>query len=110
MSDCEEDFGDFPIRTQRNIKKKSSVGAYRAESTLQYTAGSGITTKNPPLFDGSTSCLKYEELIGDWLDLTVPEDTRCVGSRIRQLSPSPFLAKYAVLLLPSRSAGGSVGD
>ena len=30
--------------------KESLIGAYRAESTLQYTAGSGITTTIPPLF------------------------------------------------------------
>ena len=47
------------------------VGAYRAESTDQWTAASGITDKIPPLFDGSTSWCKYEELIHDWLDLTV---------------------------------------
>ena len=51
--------------------KESLLGACRAESTLPKTAGSGITTKNPPLFDGSTSWLKYEELIEDWLDLAV---------------------------------------
>ena len=49
------------------------VGAYRAESTGQYAAGSGIIVKIPPLFDGSTSWFKYEELIDDWLDLTVRE-------------------------------------
>ena len=49
------------------------VGAYRAESTDQYTAGSGITTKIPPLFDGSTSRPESEELIDDRMDLTVPE-------------------------------------
>ena len=38
-----------------------------------YTAG--ITTKIPPLFDGSTSWFKYEELIEDWLDLAVLEET-----------------------------------
>ena len=30
----------------------------------------------PSLFDGSTSWFKYEELIEDWLDLTVLEDTQ----------------------------------
>ena len=34
---------------------------------------SGLATKVPPLFDGSTSWFKYEELIDDWLDLTVLE-------------------------------------
>ena len=40
------------------------------------TMRSGITTKIPPLFDGSTSWFKYEELIEDWLDLTVLEQTK----------------------------------
>ena len=52
---------------------ESLVGAYRAEWTHQWTAGSGITTKIPPLFDGPTSWFRYEELIDDWLDLTVLE-------------------------------------
>ena len=69
MSDYEEDLDDFP---EENIDRpaESRVGAYRAESTDQWTAGSGITTKIPPRFDGSTSWFKYEELIDDWLDLT----------------------------------------
>ena len=33
----------------------------------------GITTKISPLFDGPTSWFKYEELIDDWLDLTMLE-------------------------------------
>ena len=52
------------------------VGAYRAESTDQWTAATGITTKIPPLFDGSTYGFKYEELIDDRLDLTVIEAGR----------------------------------
>ena len=47
------------------------VGADRAESIDQWTAANGITTKIPPLVGGSTSWVKYEELIDDWLDLTV---------------------------------------
>ena len=35
-----------------------------------------FTTKIPPLFDVSTSWFKYEELIEDWLDLTVLEETK----------------------------------
>ena len=72
MIDHEEDLDDFPVEN-RNKPAESLVGAYRAESTNQWTAGSGITTKIPPLFDGSTSWFKYEELIDDWLDLTVLE-------------------------------------
>ena len=72
MNDNEEDLDDFPTEN-REKPAESLVGAYRAESTDQYTAGSGITTKIPTLFDGSTSWLKYKELINDWLDLTVLE-------------------------------------
>ena len=49
------------------------VGVYRVESTHQWTAATGITTKIQPLFSGSTSWFKCEELIDDWLDLTVRE-------------------------------------
>ena len=55
---------------------ESLVGAYCAESTFDNTAGSGITTNFPPLFDGPTSWVKYEELIDDWLDVTVLEETK----------------------------------
>ena len=51
----------------------SLVGTYRVESTDQWTAGSGITSKILPLSDGSTSWFKYDELIDDWLDLTMLE-------------------------------------
>ena len=43
--DYEEDFGDFPSENRDNTAE-SSVGAYRAESTDQWTAGSRITAKN----------------------------------------------------------------
>ena len=49
MSDCEEDLDDFPVENRDRLAE-SLVGAYRAESTHQWTAGSGITTKIPPLF------------------------------------------------------------
>ena len=47
------------------------VGAYRAESTDQWTTASA--KKTPPLLNGLTSWCKYEELIDDWLDLSVLE-------------------------------------
>ena len=72
MSDYEEDVGDFPSENKKE-STESLGGAYRAESTLQDTSGSGIRTKNPPHFDGSTTWFKYEELIEDWLDFTVLE-------------------------------------
>ena len=73
MSGCEEDLGDFPTFSAENRTAESLVGAYRAASTDQWTAASGITTKISPLFDGPTSWFKYEELIDDWLDLTMLE-------------------------------------
>ena len=72
MSDCEEDLDHFPAEN-RNKTAEFVVGSYPAESTDQWTAGSGITTKIPPLFDVSTSWFKYEELIDDFLDFTVLE-------------------------------------
>ena len=75
MSDYEDDFDDFPLENL-NKPAESMVGAFRAESTDQWTVASGITTKIPPLFDGSTSWFKYEELVDDWLDLTVLEESK----------------------------------
>ena len=72
MHDYEEDLHDL-LTENKERPAESTVGAYRAKSTDQYTAGSGITSKIPPRFDGSTSWFKYEELIVDWLDLTVFE-------------------------------------
>ena len=68
MSDHEEDFGDFPPEYKKNQKN--------LWSTLDFSARSGITTKIPPLFDGSTSWFKYEELIEGWLAFLVLEETK----------------------------------
>ena len=72
MSDYEEDFADFKKYSKTQLAE-SSVAAYRAESSAPWTASNGITEKIPPLFDGSTSWFKYEELIDEWLDLTQME-------------------------------------
>ena len=72
MNDHEKDLDDF-LAENKDRPAESLVGEYRAESTDQWTAGSGITTKIPPLLDGPTSLFKYEELIDDRLDLTVLE-------------------------------------
>ena len=72
MCDYEEDFTDIQ-KISRRIPAESMVDAYRAESTDQSSGSSGITAKISPLFDGSISWFKYEELIDDWLDLTVLE-------------------------------------
>ena len=63
MSDYEEDLDDFPTFSAENTDRPAElkVGAYRAETTDQRTAAKGITTKIPPLFDGSTSWFKKEE-------------------------------------------------
>ena len=72
MSDYEEDFIDVP-RFSNLSSAESLGGACRAETTDQWTALNGIDVINPALFDGPTSWFKYEELIDDWLDLTVLE-------------------------------------
>ena len=64
----------FPVENKE--KPAESMVGFRAESTFDFSAGSGITTKIPRLFDGSTSWFKYEELIEDWLGLTVLEETK----------------------------------
>ena len=48
-----------------NKKAEAMVGAFRAQSTDEWTAASGITSKIPPLVDGSTSWFKCEELLDD---------------------------------------------
>ena len=72
MSDYEKNVDDFPAEN-RDRQAESMVGAYRAESTDQWAAASGITTKIPLHFDVSTSWFNFEELIDDRLDLTVLE-------------------------------------
>ena len=66
MSFYEED-SFFVQNFSKTLSAESLVGAHRAESTDQWTASSGITVKMSPLFDGSTSWFKYEELIDGWL-------------------------------------------
>ena len=75
MSDYEEALDDFPTENP-NTRAESMVRAIRAQSTDEWKAASGITTKIPPLFDGPTSWFKYEGLIEDWLDLTLLGDRR----------------------------------
>ena len=70
MNDYEAYLDDLQAENNEKLAD-SGVGAYRAESTDLHAARSGITAKFPPLFDGSTSWFKYEELTDNWLDLTV---------------------------------------
>ena len=63
-------------------KAESVVGAYRAESTDQWTVASAIITNIPPLLNGLTSWFKFEVQIDDWLDFTVLE----VSKRVEQTS------------------------
>ena len=66
-------FAFYGILLVSIVTKRDLVVAYRAKSTYQWTAGTGIRTKIPPLVNGPTSWFKYELLIDDWLDLTVLE-------------------------------------
>ena len=67
MSDYEEDFGDFPSGYKEEIKRIIDWSiSRRADITKKQQEG--ITTKNPPLFDGPPSWFKYEELIEDWME------------------------------------------
>ena len=75
MGDNEEALDDFTTENPF-AAAEFIVGTHRAESTNVWTTLSGITSKIPPLHDGQTSWLKYEELIEDWLDLTVLEVSR----------------------------------
>ena len=84
MNDCEEDLDKIPAENKEK-PAESLVGAYRVGSTDLFTAGSGITGKIPPLFDGSTSWFKHEELIDDWLNLTVREAERRRPARKKRL-------------------------
>ena len=60
----------------RTFPVESLMEAYRAPSTDQWSAFNGITVKIAPLFDGSTSWFRYEELIDDWQDITQLEAGR----------------------------------
>ena len=64
MSDYEEDFGDFPSENKKESKESLGWSISRRVDMTIY-AGSGIKTKNPPLFDGSRAWFRYEELIED---------------------------------------------
>ena len=44
LSDCEEALDDFPTENP-NTTAESMVGSFRAQSTDDWTAASGITTK-----------------------------------------------------------------
>ena len=46
MSDYEEGLDDFHMEKKTREKAESMDGAYRAESTDQWTAASGITITN----------------------------------------------------------------
>ena len=72
MSNSEEALDDFPAENPIS-PDEFMVGAYRAESTDEWTAASGITSKIHPLYDGVTSWFKCEELIEDRFDLAVLE-------------------------------------
>ena len=92
MSDYEEDLNDFPTENP-NTTADSMVGTFRTESTDQWTASSGITSKIPPLFDGSTSWFKCETLTEYWLDLTVLEESKRGPALKNRLVGAPEIYK-----------------
>ena len=55
------------------LKTEKDLPNLWLEHIAQNTARSGMTTKIPPLFGGSTSWFKKEELMAGWWDLTVLE-------------------------------------
>ena len=62
MSDYDQDLDDHPVEN-KDTPAESLVGSCRAESTDQWTAGSGITTKIPPLAEMHKGLLDREPLI-----------------------------------------------
>ena len=106
MSDFEEDPDEFKVKEKRDRAAESLVGAYPTESTDQRTTGSGITTKIPPLLDGSTSWFKYEELINDCLDLTVLEPEKRGPALKNRLVGDAGMHKGLLDREPLRAADG----
>ena len=82
------------------------VNAYRAESIDQWTVASGITTKIPALFVGTTTWFKYEELIDDWLDLTVLETGKRGSALKNRLIGDAAMFKGLLDREPLRAASG----
>ena len=59
------------VPSSSNLSFANSLGgAYCAEATDQWSTVSVVIVKIPPVFDGSTSWFKYEELIDDWINHT----------------------------------------
>ena len=73
MSDCEEDLDDFPTFSTEKHKQtgriygwSTSRGINRSMDSCKWNYYENSTTSNE-----STSWFKYDELIDDWLSLTV---------------------------------------
>ena len=66
MADYEEydDFDDYGTAYQTR-HGRGSLGAFNIG-----VSSNTITTKVPPLFDGSQSWFAYEKAIDEWVDLT----------------------------------------
>ena len=73
ISHDEEDLDDFPVES-KDRAAEASVGAYRAESTDQWTARKWDHDKDSTTFWWiHVLGFKHEESIDDWLDLAVLE-------------------------------------
>ena len=63
----------FPLEKQRKNRPNLWFEHIAQSRRVYKQQAGGITTKIPRLFDGSTSWFENDELIDDWLDLTVLE-------------------------------------
>ena len=108
MSDYEEDLDDFPAEKKKTDRPNLWLEHIAQNQQLNGQQEVVITTKIPPLFDGSTSWFKYEELIADWLDLTVlgegktrtsTEEQTCRRCRNAQGTSQPRIGKFSLLVL-----------
>ena len=107
MSDYEKDLHDLLTENKERLAE-FMVGSYRAQSTDQCTAGSGIRTKIPPLFDGSPSRFTYEEFIDDWLDLTVLEAEKRGPALKNRLVGDAEIYKGLLVREPLKAADGVI--
>ena len=75
VSDREEDFGFFPSEYKK-IKRVIDCSISRRVDITIYSREWNHNKNSTTFFNESTSWFTYEELIEDWLDLTVFEETK----------------------------------
>ena len=75
MSEDEEVLVDVPVRDSIS-PTEYMVGAHFAEHTKNFSFMSEVTPNVPPSCDETTSWFEYEELMEDWLDVTVLDTSK----------------------------------